>query len=113
MNDHSTEYAVVKLSDNILKDIDDSNISLAIFMNLSKAIDTLDHEILINKLVHCEIRDTALQWFTSYLKYRSQYVEIDGVSSYILPLCAGVSQGSKTAIVSHIYERYTTMYRIF
>ena len=94
LKDHSTEYAAMELTDKILKAIDDKNISLAIFMDLSKAFDTLDHGILINKLAHYGIHGTTLQWFTSYLTDRNQYVEIDGVTSNILPLSTGVPQGS-------------------
>ena len=84
----------MELTDKILKAIDDKNISLAILMDLSKAFDTLDHGILINKLAHYGIPGTTLQWFTSYLTDRSQYVEIDGVTSNILPLSTGVPHGS-------------------
>ena len=89
LKNHSTEYAAMELTDKILKDIDDKNISLAVFMDLSKAFDTLDHDILTKKLAHYGIHGTALQWFTSYLTDRSQYVEIEGVSSNILPLYTG------------------------
>ena len=84
LKNHSTEYAAMELTDKVLKDIDERNISLAIFMDLSKAFDTLDHSILINKLAYNGIHGAALKWFTSYLTGRSQYVEIDGVSSNIL-----------------------------
>ena len=94
LKNHSTEYAAMELTDKILKDIDDKNISLAVFMDLSKAFDTLDHDILTKKLAHYGIHGTALQWFTSYLTDRSQCVEIEGVSSNILPLYTGVPQGS-------------------
>ena len=63
-------------------------------MDLSKAFDTLDHSILIKKLAHYGVKVTALEWFISYLTGRSQYVEIDGVSSSILTLSTGVPQGS-------------------
>ena len=94
LKNHSTEYAAMELTDKVLKDIDEKNISLAIFMDLSKAFDTLDHSILIKKLAHYGVKGTALEWFTSYLTGRSQYVEIDGVSSSILTLSTGVPQGS-------------------
>ena len=45
LKNHSTEYAAMELTDKVLKDIDEKNISLAIFMDLSKAFDTLDHNI--------------------------------------------------------------------
>ena len=63
-------------------------------MDLSKAFDTLDHNILIKKLAHYGINGTPLEWFTSYLTGRSQYVEIDSVSSNVLFLSTGVPQGS-------------------
>ena len=91
---HSTELAGLELTDKILKDIDEKNASLAIFMDLSKAFDTLNHEILLNKLSHYGITDTALKWFSSYLTGRQQYVEIESASSYLLTLKTGVPQGS-------------------
>ena len=94
LKNHSTEYAAMELTDKVLNDIDEKNISLAIFMDLSKAFDTLDHSILIKKLAHYGVKGTALEWFTSYLTGHSQYVEIDGVSSSILTLSTGVPQGS-------------------
>ena len=62
------------------------NASLAIFMDLSNAFDTLNHEILLNKLNHYGITGTALKCFSSYLTGRQQYVEIESTSSCLLPL---------------------------
>ena len=84
----------MELTNKILKGIDDKNISLAIFMDLSKAFDTLDHGILVKKLAHYSINGIALKWFTCYPSDHSQYVEIDGVPSSILSLSTGVPQGS-------------------
>ena len=91
---HSTEFAALELIDKTLKDIDERNISLAVFMDLSKAFDTLDHQILLKKLNYYGIVGNALAWFSSYLTGRQQYVELDGVSSSLLPLSTGVPQGS-------------------
>ena len=91
---HSTELAALELTDRILKDIDERNVSLAIFMDLSKAFDTLDHQILLTKLNFYGIGGLALNWFSSYLTGRKQYVEVDGVKSGLLPLSTGVPQGS-------------------
>ena len=48
---HSAELAALELSDRVLKDVDERNISLAIFMDLSKAFDTLDHQILLKSSI--------------------------------------------------------------
>ena len=63
-------------------------------MDLSKAFDTLNHEIFFNKLSHYGITGTALKWFSGYLTGRQQYVEIESTSSCLLPLKTGVPQGS-------------------
>ena len=63
-------------------------------MDWSKTFDTLDHSILLRKLAYYEINGSALEWFTSYLTGRTQYVEIDGILSDILSLSTGVPQGS-------------------
>ena len=72
---HSTDLAALELSDRILKDVDERNISLAIFMDLSKAFDTLDHQILLKTFNLCGIGGPALDWFSSYLAGRQQYIE--------------------------------------
>ena len=63
-------------------------------MDLSKAFDTLDHNILLNKLAYYGISGIELAWFKSYLTNRIQYVEIDSYKSSSLPLNTGVPQGS-------------------
>ena len=63
-------------------------------MDLSKAFDTLDHDTLLKKLNYYGISDTAREWFRSYLSYRSQYLELNGVSSARKTLTTGVPQGS-------------------
>ena len=67
---HSTEMAGLELTDRILKDIDNKDASLTIFMDLSKAFDTLDHQILLNKLKYYGVNDTPLKWFSNYLTRR-------------------------------------------
>ena len=91
---HSTEFAALELADIVFKDLDDRKVSVAVFMDLSKAFDTLDHSILLKKLQFYGIRDTVLKWFESYLTDRYQYVEIDGIKSDLNRLYTGVPQGS-------------------
>ena len=65
-----------------------------IFIDLQKAFDTVDHDILIQKLNHYGIRGVANNWFSSYLQNRSQYVSINGFNSKLEHIHCGVPQGS-------------------
>ena len=60
---HSTEHAALELADRILYSLDHNETPLSIFLDLSKAFDTLDHNILLNKLKHYGIRGEALNFF--------------------------------------------------
>ena len=91
---HSTEQATLELIDRLTQDISNNKNPFAIFLDLSKAFDTLDHNILLDKLNHYGVKDNKLQWFRSYLTGRSQYVDMDGVTSETLPISTGVPQGS-------------------
>ena len=61
---------------------------------MSKAFDTIDHNILILKLEHYGVRGTSLRGFESYLSNRQQYVEFNGVRSESSKIKCGVTQGS-------------------
>ena len=61
---------------------------------MKKAFDTVNHEILLNKLEHYGIRDISLSWFKSYLSNRKQFVCINGTNSGLRELTCGVPQGS-------------------
>lgn len=91
---HSTEMAALELIDRIYKELDNKEIPIAVFLDLSKAFDTLDHSILLHKLKYYGVNGISLAWFSSYLTNRHQYVEIDGISSEPLSITTGVPQGS-------------------
>ena len=91
---HSTELASVELIDRIRHDIDNGKIPLSVFLDLSKAFDTLDHSILLQNLKFDGVSGTSLQWFTSYLINRRQLVDIDETYSTVTNLTTGVPKGS-------------------
>ena len=83
-----------ELIDNISNSFDQDNFVLGIFIDLSKAFDTVNHKILIEKLGKYGIGGNAIKWFESYLTGRKQCITIDRTtqSSYSSITC-GVSQG--------------------
>ena len=91
---NSTELAALELTDRIRHEIDQKKDPFAVFLDLSKAFDTLNHDILLTKLKYYGIKDTPLDWFKSYLTQRLQYVEFDGTASSTRVIETGVPQGS-------------------
>ena len=91
---HNTTHAALDFVGSIEKALEKGEHVIGIFCDLSKAFDTLNHEILLSKLEHYGIRDTALSWFRSYLANRRQFVDWNGFKSDSLPLETGVPQGS-------------------
>lgn len=91
---HSTINAVTELTYDTLQSLEEKYSSLAVFLDLSKAFDTIDHSILLKKLEHYGVRGNALEWFRSYLVQRKQFVSFRGHSSKILTMPCGVPQGS-------------------
>ena len=67
---------------------------IGVFLDFSKAFDTVDHIISLNKLEYYWIRGNALSWFQSYLIDRKQYVTYNGATSTTTPIKCGVPQGS-------------------
>ena len=91
---HSTEYAALEFSDKVMANLDQGKLPTAVFLDLSKAFDTIDHSILIHKLHYYGIRGTSLNWFKSYLNNRKQYVQFEQSTSAQAPITTGVPQGS-------------------
>ena len=73
----STAHAVISLTGNIEKAIDNKMFVCGVFVDLQKAFDTVDHNILLHKLSYYGIRDIANYWFSSYLSDTEQFVTIN------------------------------------
>ena len=91
---HSTYMALMTLMDNLINFLDKGEYVIGIFLDFSKAFDTVDHGILLQKLSCYGVRGDALSWFQSYLNNRYQFVTYNGVSSDKKEMKCGLPQGS-------------------
>ena len=80
---HNTSHPVLHFTNKIFNALNQnpSSSTLAVFIDLKKAFDTVNHEILLKKLEHYGIRNKSNDWFQSYLKEREQFVAVNGVNS--------------------------------
>ena len=90
----SSSMAIVNLIEKITNSLDNMKAVISVFIDLKKAFDTIDHTILLQKLIHYGIRGIVNQWICSYLTYRKQYVQIKGTKSSLERILCGVPQGS-------------------
>ena len=90
---YSTSHALINITEIIRKALDDGNIGCGVFVDLQKAFDIVDNQILLAKLSHYGIRGVSNDWFKSYLSNRSQYVSINGYDSGLAAINCGVPQG--------------------
>ena len=91
----ATSQAATLLIENISHAMEEKMSALCVFLDLSKAIDTIEHSTLLSKIYHYGIGGVAHNWFTSYLENRSQYVLCSNIlSSYAMRVSHGVPQGS-------------------
>ena len=77
----STTAAVLTLTDYVLRAFDRYEYTIGVFLDFTKAFDTVNHQILLGKLEHLGIRGVAQRWFGSYLSERQKYVSFNGSSS--------------------------------
>ena len=91
---HSTPTALARFTDEVLVNMDKGQLCGAVFIDLSKPFDTVDHRILLSKLSHFGELPCDLQWFESYLSYRTHGVLCGEDLSSPLTINYGVPQGS-------------------
>ena len=91
---HSTSQAIAEIADNLRNAIDDNLYSCGVFLDFSKAFDTVNHAILLQKMERYGIRGVPLQFFASYLTNRQQYVQMGNTVSSKQTMTYGIPQGS-------------------
>ena len=80
-NAHSTEHAILQLVNQITEAFSQGKYTLGIFIDISKAFDTVNHNILLVKLKACGIQSEILKWFRSYLSNRKQFISCDDIET--------------------------------
>ena len=91
---HSTYMALIQLVNNITSAMDNRESTAGVFLDLSKAFDSIDHHILLNKIVHYVTRGHSFNWVSSYLTNRKQVVQFTSACYQPEPIVCGIPQGS-------------------
>ena len=86
--------SLISVSDYWYENIDKNNLNFVLFLDLKKAFDTVDHEILVRKLKVYGVDEIELEWFRSYLRSHQQYCSLNGHKSSLLQATYGIPQGS-------------------
>ena len=91
---YSTDHGLIEVVNNISETIAKKCLTLGVFIDLRKAFDTVNHDILLEKLKHYGIENNEHDFFRSYLSNRTQFVKLDDICSSTLHVKCGVPQGS-------------------
>nr|XP_049580551.1 ubiquinone biosynthesis protein COQ9, mitochondrial isoform X3 [Syngnathus scovelli] len=91
---YSTETALVKVTNDLLISADSGALNILLLLDLSTAFDTVNYSILLQRLRQRGVEGTALDWLTSYLANRNQFISLSGHTSILSPVTQGVPQGS-------------------
>ena len=90
----STESALLHFTDELLNNMDQRKVSVIVLLDMSKAFDSIRHDLMLRKLCKSGVSESACAWFESYLSQRQQVVKFQNTVSDPLPLTIGVPQGS-------------------
>lgn len=110
---HSTVSAALKVLNDIIEALDLKKVCAALFIDLSKAFDTVDHNILIDTLHKVGLSEHAVSWFRNYLSGRSQCVRIAGSSSTFLRVSKRVPQGSVLIYINDLCNNLSDVFYHF
>ena len=91
---HGTDLALIIIMDKITQALQNKENVIGVFLDFSKAFDTFNHNILLQKLYKYGVRGSSHQWFASYLCDRKQFVSFNNISSSLKSISCGVPQGS-------------------
>src|SRR5437867_911933 len=91
---HSTALSVLEVTDFCYANLDNNKYILGLFIDLQKAFDSIDIDILLSKLLHYGVRGIMFEWLKDYLHDRTQYTFVNGVKSKVCKINFGVPQGS-------------------
>ena len=91
---HSTIHTLIGITESTRKSCDNGLYSCGVFLDLTKAFDTVNHKILLSKLEHYGIRGKVKEWFSSFIYNRQQCTSIDGQNSELNKISHGVPKSS-------------------
>ena len=112
---HSTDHALIKFIDSICDSFNQNKYTLVVFIDLSKAFDTVDLNILIDKLNLYGIKNNRLKCFSSYLSNRKQFILAGATKTSNLDIICGVSLGSilrPLLLIVYVHDLYN-VFKIF
>ena len=90
----NTSDAIIEFPDYVYSSLDSEQRNIAVYLDFSKAFETVNHNILMSKLRHHGVRGVMQSWFESYLSNRKQYVSIKNCRSSMSNITLGVPKGS-------------------